>query len=169
MQQAPIVLTGLSADDCADFGAACRGAGQHVVHWSADTVLGAPGAALEGVEPWIFWLYRGPWQVRADAPSADAWLTLHRQLLRRRPAFGQRLVLVNVDADQPWSVLAAVGLTDKGAQASQAPAAVAAPQAELSVLLAKTFDWVAPAYWDVFEALEAAAPATGRAPLFRSD
>ena len=168
MQQAPIVLTGLSADDCADFGAACRDAGKPVVHWSADVVLAAPDAALDGVAPWIFWLYHAPWQVRAGVPVADAWLALHRQLLRQRPAFGQRLVLVNVDADHPVSVLVALGLADMGAPAAQAQVAASAAQAELSALLAKAFDWVAPVYWDVFEALEAAVPDTGRAPMFRT-
>jgi len=166
-RQSPIVLTGLSAQDCAPFGSACSKTGNTWMHRPAAAVLASPDLGLEAAEPWVFWLYRGPWQLQVGAPAAEEWLGLHRQLLRRRADFGTRLVLINVDADPPLAVLASLGLTHEVAEVLE-PAVATADDVGMSALLAQIFDWAAPEFWDVFEALEVASPATGRLPVFRS-
>ena len=162
--QASIVVTGLPIEDCGDFCAACSSAGSSWVYTTASELLAAP--APDG--PLIFWLYRAPWQVLPGAVAADDWLALHRRLLRQRAAFGQRLVLVNADAETPQSILSALGLTRDGAAPLLPQAPASTFDVEVAALLAKAFDWAAPEYWDVFEALESAAAATGRDPLFRN-
>ena len=166
-RQSPIVLTGLSAEDCAAFGSACSKTGNAWMHMPTALVLASPDLALEAAGQWVLWLYRGPWQLQLGAPAAEEWLAVHRQLLRQRADFGTRLVLVNVDADQPLAVLASLGLTHEVAEMFE-PAVSTVGDVGLSAFLAKIFDWAAPDFWDVFEALEASSPATGRLPVFRS-
>jgi len=161
--QASIVVTGLPIEDCGDFCTACSSVGSSWVYTTASELLAAP--APDG--PLIFWLYRAPWQVLPGAVAADDWLALHRRLLRQRAAFGQRLVLVNADAETPQAILSALGLTRDGAAPLLPQAPASTFDVEVAALLAKAFDWAAPEYWDVFEALESAAAATGRDPLFR--
>lgn len=166
-RKSPIVLTGLSAQDCAAFGSACSKTGNTWMHRPADLVLASPDMELEAVQPWVFWLYRGPWHLQAGAAAAAEWLAMHRQLLRHRADFGTRLVLINADADPPLTVLLNLGLAQEAAEVLE-PAVSAAGHASLSSLLAQIFNWAAPEFWDVFEALEAASPPTGRPPVFRS-
>ena len=90
-QQSPIVLTGLSAEDCAAFGTACSDAGSRCIHRPADLVLATPALALEGVEgvePWVFWLYRAPWQVQAGIRTGTSSTT---------PLFHQHRCVSSVD------------------------------------------------------------------------
>ena len=160
---AQIVITGLGVEDCGAYIAACNGAGKRWTYSAADELLAAPALGSDG--PLVFWLYRAPWQLPPGGPMADEWLALHRRLLRGRAAFGGRLVLINADAEQPSDVLASLGLAGDGVASSVSGPAI---DAGMSALLAKVFDWAAPEFWDVFEALESAAPPTGRTPLFRS-
>jgi hypothetical protein len=160
---AQIVITGLGVEDCGAYIAACNGAGKRWTYSAADELLAAPALGSDGAL--VFWLYRAPWHLPPGGPMADEWLALHRRLLRGRAAFGGRLVLINADAEQPSDVLASLGLAGDGVASSASRPAI---DAGMSALLAKAFDWAAPEFWDVFEALESAAPPTGRMPLFRS-
>ena len=163
---AQIVITGLGVEDCGAYIAACNGAGKRWTYSAADELLAAPAQGSDGAL--VFWLYRAPWHLPSGGPMADEWLALHRRLLRGRAAFGGRLVLINADAEQPSDVLASLGLAGDGVAPMASSASGPAIDAGMSALLAKAFDWAAPEFWDVFEALESAAPPTGRMPLFRS-
>jgi len=169
---AHIVISGLAVEDCGGYIAACNRSGHRWSYSPADELLAAPAQGVDG--PLVFWLYRAPWHLPLGAPLADEWLALHRRLLRGRALFGGRLVLINADAEQPLDVMTSLGLAADGiaplVSIPSAPAIASAPALDnsMSALLAKTFDWAAPEFWDVFEALESAAPPTGRTPLFRS-
>ena len=163
---AHIVISGLAVEDCGGYIATCNRSGNRWSYSPADELLAAPAQGADG--PLVFWLYRAPWQLPLGASVADDWLALHRRLLRGRAAFGGRLVLINADAEQPLDVMTSLGLASDGIAPPMSITSGPTLDAGMSALLAKAFDWAAPEFWDVFEALESAAPPTGRTPLFRS-
>ena len=163
--QTQIIVSGLSLEDCQDYCKKCSATGTEWVFTDADEVLKSAQESADG--PLIFWLYRAPWSLRPGAPEAEEWLTLHRRLLRKRAAFGQRLVLINADAERIETILSSLGLSVEGAE-PLTQVALPSVDADLHALMAKAFEWAAPEYWDVLEALEYAAPSTGRPPMFRN-
>ena len=163
--QTQIIVSGLSLEEGQDYCKKCSATGTDWVFTDADEVLRSAQESADG--PLIFWLYRAPWSLRPSAPAAEEWLTLHRRLLRQRAAFGQRLVLINADAERIETILSSLGLSVEGAE-PLTQVALPSVDADLHALMAKAFEWAAPEYWDVLEALEYAAPPTGRTPMFRN-
>lgn len=121
----------------------------------------------------MVWLYRAPWSraTLSDAAIDQAdpaqllatWLNDNRALLNARADYGSAVLLVNADRIH-LPDLAAL-LDDPGSRASVQGRPV--PEKPATDALPKVFELAASQYWEVFEALEAAAWTSGDSPLFR--
>lgn len=135
-------------------------AGPHPqVHWvtASSFVEAAQGISPnEDARQWV-WLYRAPWKWLTSIdtaevePALNQWLVQQREILRLRRHLGQQLILVNVDQVATALLCSRLNLPE--------PASVVIPPepTALATVMAILFEQMAPHYWDVFEALEAAA------------
>ena len=151
-------LSGLAENACCE-GLGIQGGVNPKLHWvtASDFVATAQGfSPNEDARQWV-WLYRAPWKwsISVDTagvnPTLEQWLVQQREILRLRRRLGQQLILVNVDQ-------VAAGLLCSRLNLPEPPSAVIQPEpTALATVMAVLFEQMAPHYWDVFEALEAAA------------
>jgi len=171
-----IVIAGLDAETCRQL--LPIQPTENSLEWlsPADFMVAAESADSEVTERRWVWLYRAPWTLLLTWSSEKdlmEWQAQQCIALRLRGILGQQLMLVNADqvnvarlgaklgliADQPTPF--PVANEDERGEKKQPPG--------LDLALAKLFEWIAPQYWDVFEALEAVAWLPEGNPLFRHD
>lgn len=139
------------------------------------------------------WFYRAPWSAAGPATMNHSdmdveeefvqWLRQNRDVLNVRGKISTRLMLVNAERVASADLLSGLmqptsrrGGKNNGqrqrpepAQTVQAGDSDNDEQASLSANpVGKLLAWIAPQYWDVFEALEAAAWLPDGEPLFRN-
>lgn len=170
-----------------------RGIEHDILRWvqpaEVISVLERDGLS-NGAELW--WCYSVPWaQVRvvgtaSAADASEAWMALHRRLLRARARSGVRLRLVNVGMAPSLAAirqgvqqaleldLVSGDLTKHAAEAGSASVteavdamlAVVAESStraadnlvdEISAMLGRLYAWISPETWDLVEALNAAS------------
>lgn len=119
----------------------------------------------------LIWLYRGPWSllaVSANQPNGrcleipQQWLKWQRNILALRKSSSNTLLLVNRDTTTAHDLITSLGLKPNLSSRQDHPR-----HQELSVVFGKLIEWITPYYWDVFEALEAAAWIPEGIPFFR--
>ncbi|WP_448871324.1 hypothetical protein [Desulfobulbus propionicus] len=118
---------------------------------------------------WI-WLYRGPWSmlaapsdIPADQQLLDKWLEQQRVVLKLHHEKPATVLLVNRKTTTAQELFSSLGLTPLPTKTASSP-----EQNDLSMALAKLFEWIDPYFWEVFEALEAVAWIPKGNPLFRN-
>jgi len=127
----------------------------------AERFTGKPG------RKWV-WLYRAPWAWLAEGDSANAlaalqqWQAEQHAVLQLRRNLRQDLILVNVDRVAAVPPAECFGLSFHTEQ----PSTAATP---LVLTLANLLEQLAPEYWTLYEALEAAAWLPEGEPEFRSN
>jgi hypothetical protein len=164
------LISGLNEADCRDF-VGVESWNKHVARWCAPDKLAAEASG----QP-LIWLYRAPWSTLGQMSGDDhpdiqgglaRWLEQNRGILNMRRQFSDNLLLVNTDRVRPADLRARLA----GAAVTQdaidnLPTSL---EASCGSLLGQLFHWSAPQYWDVLEALEAAAWLPFGEPLFRGD
>lgn len=147
-----------------------------------DTVVGAkltwlaPEKFAEGYKAvesltdqhWI-WLYRSPWSlaiasscIPADKPFLREWLKWQRIVLDLSHEKPAPLFLINRETTSIQELLSTLGLPHIAIEQPSSQL-----QRDMSTALGKLFEWVAPYFWEVFEALEAMAWISKDIPKFR--
>jgi hypothetical protein len=164
------LISGLNEADCRDF-VGVESWNKHVARWCAPDKLAAEASG----QP-LIWLYRAPWSTLGQMSGDDhpdiqgglaRWLEQNRGILNMRRQFSDNQLLVNTDRVRPADLRARLA----GAAVTQdaidnLPTSL---EASCGSLLGQLFHWSAPQYWDVLEALEAAAWLPFGEPLFRGD
>ena len=162
------LISGLNETDCRDF-VGVESWNKYVARWCALDKLAAEAGGQQ-----LIWFYRAPWST-LDQMSSDGnsdvqgglalWLEQNRGILNMRRQFSDNLLLVNADRVRPVDLRArlAGNTVTQGAIDDLS----ASPEACYESLLGQLFHWSAPQYWDVLEALEAAAWLPFGEPLFR--
>ena len=152
------VLSGLAEKACWQ-GLGIQAGPHPQAHWvtASSFVDAAQGISPnEDARQWV-WLYRAPWKwlISIDTaevePALKQWLVQQREILRLRRHLGQQLILVNVDQ------VAAALLCSRLDLPEPASVVIQPEPTALATVMAILFEQMAPHYWDVFEALEAAA------------
>ena len=132
----------------------------------SDFAINASASANDS-RRWV-WLYRAPWALPPATEQDDwqalleRWTTQQRAALKLRRQLGSRLVLINVDQVSSTLICAELGLPQPQLSADTAPFL-------LSSTIASLFEQAAPHYWEMYEALEAAAWLPVGEPQFRSN
>lgn len=163
-------ISGLTEAECRDFIGAEYWS-KHVFQWCPPEELAAEAKGQLSI-----WLYRAPWKA-FDQPSGDSttdipgsltnWLQRNRTLLNERRQFNGNLLMINADRVRPTDLHARLdGTTAAPAAPAEQSASSCAPYESL---FGQLFNWSAPRYWDVLEALEAASWLPSGEPLFRND
>ncbi len=164
------LVSGLNEAQCHDFvGVECWN--KHAFRWCAPEKLVAEADGQSSI-----WLYRTPWSAldqaavegEVDIPATLArWLEHNRMILNARNQFNDNLWLVNADRVQSADLHAQLDGTPASHKATDEQPAD--PGSPYGGLLGQLFNWSAPEYWDVLEALEAASWLPSGEPLFRND
>ena len=155
-----IIVTGMAFQHCADL-LRLAGPAAKLKHLPLQDVLtGAEGTASNTV----VWIYHAPWSqpeavdTRPQGGTVTEllalWLAQHRALLRKRRAFGKRLLLVNAEHVPSAALLARLGLKPL---ADQPVVAARNASSAVTAFLSQTFASAAPELWDVYESLEVLA------------
>ena len=171
-----ILISGLDAETCRQLLPAQST--ENSFEWLSPTdfMIAAESADSEVTERRWVWLYHAPWTLLLTWSSEKdlmEWQAQQRIALRLRGVLGQQLILVNTDQVNATQLGAELGLIAD--QPTPFPVANEDERGEkkqlsgLDLALAKLFEWIAPQYWDVFEALEAVAWLPEGNPLFRHD
>ena len=123
-------------------------------------------------------LYQAPWLgLHASADEMEPWLanwsTFYSRALAHAQREPERYILVNASRLEDSAVKLVALLQQRGL--TVVSAAVAEIAAELhesadkipAALIGRSFDWILPQYWDLYEALESCAWLGGAEPDFR--
>lgn len=136
---------------------------KHEIQWCT------PGAlSTDATDHQVIWFYRAPWTVLETTAVASAasllarWLDENRAILNMRRKLCSNVLLVSPDRVSPADLRGRL-------EGNQTPilASHAKPETPPAQLLGPIFEKVVPQYWDVLEALEAAAWLPSGEPLFR--
>lgn len=161
-----VILSGLNEQAAL----ACLGHAEGAaLQWQPSSLFQAEAELATDDQPrqWV-WLYRAPWALLGTEDEPDSAALLHRWQVQQRAVLQLRrhlrrgLLLVNADRVSPQALAGHLGLD---AAVSTGEVAQVAP---LSAVLAGVFEQLAPDYWDLYEALEAAAWLPEGAPEFRT-
>lgn len=162
------LVCGLNEERCHDF-VGSESWAKHAIQWRAPETLATDAKGHQ-----VIWLYRAPWAMIEDGPDTSAvgtgealtrWLEENRSALNMRRQLGASLLLVNADSVPAAALRARLDGTEQAPDSSLANV-ISATTTHVQ-LLGQLFERTAPQYWDVLEALEAAAWLPSGEPLFR--
>lgn len=142
---------------------------QYDVQWhEADEFFAKAEDEVDGSGQWV-WLYRAPWalsvSIGANTEVIRKWQNRQRRILQLRRHLRNRLVLVNVDRTDAHALAQRLGMgTSESSSCDSGPITVTPMVAVLGTL----FEQIAPDYWTLYEALEAASWLPQGEPEFRS-
>lgn len=116
---------------------------------------------------WV-WFYRAPWLLTPEHEQDNTallhrWRAEQRAVLQLRRHLRRGLLLVNADRVSPQALSGHLGLVG-AASIMEAPAA-----SPLPAVLAGVFEQLAPEFWELYEALEAASWLPEGGPEFRTN
>jgi len=166
-----VIISGLLEEDALEQGyGAVSGA---TVAWLApdDFIKRWSKKAGLGTDQCWIWLYRSPWSLLAaqlklstNHDILEEWEDYQRNILKMRHNNPEMLILINRDATTAHELFASLKLRPWGNEIQ-----LSKKQHDLSTAFGKLFEWIAPPYWEIFEALEATARIPNGNPVFRDN
>lgn len=175
------VVSGLDEASCREIVGATLWAQESIRWQSPDKLLESLAAETEvPAGRRIIWFYRSPAKLAVQAPADNArelqisleqWLAWNRAVLNLRRRLGQTLLVVNADNVSYGDLRAELGcqdpLTSPDAADGKASLAIEDAGRGRDVVIGHLFEWIAPRYSEILDALEAASWLPKSEPGFR--